>query len=224
MDDLLLNFLIISFVLCFVLAIFILIISHRIPKIISYIFVSLHVLLGVTSLVLFFRHYAGYLAIAFSSFVFTGILLFALVVRKNFSLPIKIYTSVFILTLPLFILSPSKLISIITVGHLSSTHAGEINIKDNYFLVKEHGMIQQQDSVATYKIIKRRGLFNQTLARGIHIGFSPDSVKFLFLDEKSEIQFRVYHVGSSIIDSAEISANLILKSDSLINISKKTQQ
>ncbi len=221
MDNLLLNFIIITLVFCFVLALVVLLLSTRIPKWVSYAMLSIHVFLAATSVIFYLRHnHPGYVSIVFSSFVYTGILLFAFILRKNFPMPLKIYTAIFTLTLPLFILSPSRLISIITLGHLSATHAGELHITENYFLTKEQGMIQQQDSEATYKIIRRMGIFNKTLARNIQINFRPDSVKVLFLDEKSEIRLRVYQ--RTVSDSADISVNLINNNTSS-DITKKTQ-
>lgn len=81
-------------------------------------------------------------------------------------------------------------------------------------------MIEQKNTEATYKIIRRMGIFNKTLTRNIQINFKPDSVKVLFLDEKSEIRLRVYERSAS--DSADISVNLT-RNNTSFDITKKTQ-
>lgn len=221
MENLLLNFLIIALVLCFVAAIVLLIFSSRLPKWLGYGVLTLHAALAATAVFLFLRHnHPVYVSLIFSFTVYTGILLFACIVRNNFALPLKIYASVFLLALPLFVISPSRLITIMTLGHLSASHAGELHLTGDYYLEKEHGMIEQKNTEATYKIIRRMGIFNKTLARNIQINFRPDSVKVLFLDEKSEIRLRVYQ--RTVSDSTDISVNLINNNTSS-DITKKTQ-
>lgn len=222
MENMLLNFLIITLVLCYVVATAVLILCSHIAKWISYLVLIIHFGLLAAALSLFTGHnHPVYVSLLFSAFIFTGILLFALIIRQNISLPLKIYSSVFILSLPLFIFSPSRLITFMTLGHLNAAHAGELHITDNYYLVKEHGMIQQNNNDVSYKIIKRMGLFNKTLARSVQINFRPDSIKVLFLDNKSEMRLRVYHNTAETIDSTDVSVNFVSNNESLSKIIKK---
>lgn len=177
-------------------------------------FTQLFILKGNTSFLI---------AALFATFICTGIIGFAFVIRKNFSLLVKIYFSIFVLSFPLYLYSPSKVFTIMSLGMLNSDNANEIHLDGKYFLVKQQGMIKKESGHSSYKVIKRMGMFNKTVARDFVFGFDPDSARVLKLNENSEISVRGFtkHLLSNnkfTIDSVDVTAKTIASRDTILKI------
>jgi hypothetical protein len=110
-----------------------------------------------------------------------------------------------------------------SLGNLSTENANEILLENNLFLAREQGMVKKDEQHTTYKVIKRMGIFNKTIARNIYFGFTPDSAKILYLEEKSEIRLRAYRFHHNITDSADAEAKTIASRDTVLKIIKKQQ-
>lgn len=216
----LLNFLLITIISCFVLSLILLMVSPRIPVLLSYIAIAFH----ITSIALYFIYrnavHEERVIMLFAAIICSGIIPFTLIVRRKFPLILKIYFGVFMLSLPLFIIAPSKMLTILSMGYLNTENAHEMLLNKNYYLLKEQGLIKQNNNEATFKVVKRIGIFNKTLARNIFIGFMPDSAKILFLDEKSEIRLRAYKHSKTEIDSLDITTKTISSRDTILKIIK----
>ena len=111
------------------------------------------------------------------------------------------------------------------MGELHKNHDNKIDLGDGLFLEQQQAMINKASSKdLTYKVIKRLGYFNKTIARDLYFsGHKIDSAKILFHNEEKGIGVRGYFMkaNSPIIDSADVTA-LIVKSarDTLIQIKK----
>ena len=165
------------------------------------------------------------IAALFATFICTGMIGFAFVVRKKFPLIIKIYFSLFVLSFPLYLYAPSKVFTLMSLGMLNSENANELHLKENYFLMREQGMTKKQGSASSYKITKRMGMFNKTIARNFHFGFDPDSAIILKLDENTEISVRGFlkhplNNNQFILDSADATEKTIASRDTVLQIKK----
>ncbi len=222
METGLLNFLIIAMVLCFVISLVVLIISSKLSDNVAKAAIGLHIIL---LLIMLFKLTIATgssdmnKAVYFSSFICSGILAFSFVIRKKFSTYLKLYFSIFILCFPLFLLAPSRVFTMMSLGLLNIENANEILLDKNYILAREQGMVKHEGKLSTYKVIKRMGMFNKTLARNIQFNFTPDSAKVLFMDEKTEIRLRAYRMEKQlVVDSADITAKTIATRDTLLKI------
>lgn len=202
----------------------VLMVSPRIPVIFSYAAIALHIIF--IALYLIYRNPAHEerTIMLFAAIICSGIIPFTLIFRRSFPLILKIYFGVFMLSLPLFIIAPSKMLTILSMGYLNTENAHEMLLEKNYYLLKEQGLIKQNNNEATFKVVKRIGIFNKTLARNIFIGFMPDSAKILFLDEKSEIRLRAYRHNKIEIDSLDITTKTISSRDTILKIIKTQHQ
>lgn len=218
----LLNFLIIGIVLCFVSAIIILVLSGKLSTMPGKIGLGIHSVIAGMIIYKLISHDTTLfsLAIWFSAFVCSGIICFAFIIRKNFNLILKIYFSLFIISFPLFLLAPSRVFTVMSLGLLSTENANEIHLKDNYYMSREQGMIKHDSNMSTYKVTKRVGIFNKTIARELHFNFTPDSAIILFMNEKSEIRIRAFVKKGIAMDSMEAAVKTIATRDTLLKVVK----
>lgn len=219
----LLNFLIIAIVLCFVSALIILIVSSKLNAMIGKIAAGTHAVVAGVVIYKLISHGTDSFSLAawFSAFICSGILCFAFIIRKKFSLPVKIYFSLFILSFPMFLFAPSRVFTVMSLGLLSTENANEIHLKGNYFISREQGMIKHDAANSTYKVIKRMGIFNKTIARELHFNFTPDSATILFMDEKSEIRIRAFTRKQTGVDSMDVAVKTIGTRDTLLKVEKR---
>lgn len=224
----LLNFLIIGYILSLVACLIVLVIHSRINLTLCRTVALTHTLIAAILFIQLFQAKGNItfsVAALFATFICTGILGFAFVVRKKFPLVIKIYFSLFVLSFPLYLYAPSKVFTLMSLGMLSTENTNEIHLEKNYFLVRQQGMIKTEDVRSSYKIIKRMGMFNKTIARNFIFGFDPDSAKVLKLDENTEISVRAFYKhrlseSQFKLDSADATEKTIASRDTLLRIKK----
>ncbi len=148
----------------------------------------------------------------FLLFFCSGIILFGLSVRSSLNKFVKGYLLLFILSFAVFLYSPSRLLSWITWTGTSSFEK-EMNLTANIFLMKQQGMIDNP-AVAKYKLFKKLGIFNKTLARDIDFGHRIDSAKMISLLKDSSILIRGYFSRENNgADSLEIRVQLGMNQD-----------
>ena len=99
------------------------------------------------------------------------------VARKSFHKLIKVYFLLFLITIPVFIVSPSRIISLVAGKGFGNPGEGRYRIVDNLYLVRTSDPV---DSLGRYKykFIKEMGFFHKTIARGIPASDKIDSITF----------------------------------------------
>lgn len=109
------------------------------------------------------------------SFFCSGILMAGDVARKSFNKFIKAYFLLFLLTIPVFVISPSRIISLVAGKGFGNPAVGRHRIVDNLYLVRTSDPV---DSIGKYKykLIKEMGFFHKTIARGIPSPENIDSI------------------------------------------------
>lgn len=158
--------------------------------------IAFHVVSGVTllSFLLFAMDDSAWISIFFWC---SGIFLAGDTVRKSFHNLLKGYFLAFLLTLPVFIVSPSRIIHLVAGKGFGNPSEGRTRVVDNYFLVKTSEPV---DSIGYYraKFIKEMGFFHKTLARGIPIPNDFDSTSIIgTINDDMQIRL-VIHNGSKI--------------------------
>jgi len=142
----------------------------------------------------------------FTLFLCSGIILSGLSWRSNVKLPWKIYFSLFALTVPMFIFSPSMLMNFLLTGKYSGSTGKIFHLKDNYFL-EEQSMFMKTRGESRYKIIRKNGLYHHVVARDLTVKSIPDSVRVLDWNLEESVQIRVYtskvNLVEAVIDSTD---------------------
>ncbi len=101
----------------------------------------------------------------------SGLLLSGWALRSKFSpLVARYYLSCYLLTIPVFLYSPSLLFYCIS-GRIDLYHpAASFHLRGNTYLVEQQSMLQISESHRGYKVISKYGIYNKTLARDVFQG------------------------------------------------------
>ena len=140
--------------------------GEKIPRVVMMTFILIHFFsLTVSIAMSLVQQFSLQRSLLFAVAFCSGILIFGIISRKDFQLLFKIYFGIYILSVPVFVFSPSTLISIISMGELHKNHDNKIDLGDGLFLEQQQAMINKASSKdLTYKVIKRLGYFNKTIA------------------------------------------------------------
>lgn len=104
----------------------------------------------------------------------SGVSLSGWVLRSRYHrMLIKIYFSVYLLSIPIFLWSPSLLFYSIS-GHYSDYRPEhELHMSSNYYLTEQQSMLKKYQRKTSYKIIRKFGIYNKTLIRNIPFEVPP---------------------------------------------------
>lgn len=139
----------------------------------------------------------------FLIFFCSGIITAGLILRNNYAVYLKIYFALFLTSLLVFVVSPSRVIGFVSSGNYKSINPKRIHISENYFFVEQTGMKTPDDSTG-FKIVREMGMFHKTLARGIMLSSATDSAKLLSYIENNSFLIRIFSSGLNRTDSADL--------------------
>lgn len=95
-------------------------------------------------------------------------------------LPLRIYLLLYLLLIPFFLWSPSRIFYAIS-GHYGKYRPEQsFNLTSNYYLVEQQSMLQQETQIR-YKVIRKFGIYNKTLARDVDFGVRLHDIKLIRL-------------------------------------------
>ena len=127
----------------------------------------------------------------FTAFTCSGIILSGLSWRSNSPMVLRIYFSIFALTIPLFLVSPSILLNFLLTMNFSSTNGPSFHLDKQYYLETQNTSAVE-DKKPHYKVILKRGLFHQTIKRDVVFGGKLDSIKVIDNDPGKSMNVRGY--------------------------------
>jgi hypothetical protein len=138
--------------------------------------------------------------IAFLMSFCSGLLFSGIMIRsKQLNLVLKVYFASFILSVLVFLYSPSLLFYCIN-GSLSNYQAPQqFRLKENYFIVQQQSMLTLNDEAIKYKIIRKFGIYNKTLVRNVDFNSRLVNIKSLILSSDS-IAVRGYLTSGDSMD------------------------
>ncbi len=158
----------------------------------------------------------------FLSFFCSGILVSGLVLRMMYPIYMKLYFSLFLLSVVLFIASPSRVLGFICSGNINAISAKRIHLKENcYFIEQQSVKTNFADSLRAYKVVREMGIFHKTLTRDVALPVSTDSAKVLDFKENENIFVRIYFLRGNKADSLDMDVSLISSIDSSSTITKQ---
>lgn len=142
-------------------------------------------------------------------FICSGILLSAVSWRSPIPQFMRYYFSLYILTLPLFLFSPSMLVNFLLTGKYTDSIGERYDLGQRYFL-ETQGTVMKDDSVPHYKLIRKKGMFHETIQRDVVFGGKLDSVKVLQLETNDFIELRGYTSKSTYVTIEQDSTDITL--------------
>ncbi|MBK8874044.1 MAG: hypothetical protein IPN13_09035 [Bacteroidetes bacterium] len=147
----------------------------------------------------------------FLTFFCSGILASGILLRKKYPIYLKGYFMLFLLSLPIFIVVPSRVLGFICSAQINAVSPPRIHLSENYYLVGQgSSKLPPEKGKEPFKLIREMGMFHKTLARDIMIPSPADSIILLEFKENENIFVRTYYHGLSGPDSIDL--NIILKS------------
>ena len=166
---------------------------------------------------IFFKTVSG---IAFLIFFCFGVAISGMILRSSLNLFLKLYYSIFLFSLIIFLYSPSLLFSLLAQQKLSDKKGTEFLLTGNYYLVKQQSMLDLSNKNVKYKIAKRsrEGLIKPC---SVNISFHHeiDSVKVLKFDAAKDAALRGYFVnGNNSVDSIDILTDLKMHDENEITV------
>jgi len=132
-------------------------------------------------------------AVVFSGFSWTGYFLLAALCSglslsvwalRNKHLPwaFKVYFGAYLLSLLVFLWSPSLLFYSIS-GNLDKYRPEQqFHLEGNTYLVEQQSMLNRDTLATRYKVIRKYGIYNKTLVRNLEFGESVDKVNLYIMN------------------------------------------
>ena len=113
--------------------------------------------------------------------VCSGIALGGWAIRNTWlAWPLRIYLFAFLLTIPVFLWTPSSVFYAISGNYDKWKPEQEFNLESNVFLVEQQSMLQEQTKVR-YKVIRKFGIYNKTLIRDVDFGSRLSAARLIEL-------------------------------------------
>lgn len=203
---------IIVFIISVIAGVISLIIGKNIPKEKFMLLVSIHgILLLAFFAILLLKKDSNSVNYFFMFFICSGIVLSGLVWKSNVAKAIKIYFSLFAITIGMFILSPSRLVNFLLTSKYTETLGESFLVTENFFLERQSSSMHAEDH-PLYKLIRKRGIFHSTIQRDLDFSGKLDSIKVIDFDKSTRGLLRGYtsqvtYVSSS-IDSSDVEVTL----------------
>lgn len=143
--------------------------------------IILHFVFFCTAIIIYF--FASRDAIYHSLFLATicsGVAVSGWAMRNKYvSVPVKIYFGSYLISILLFLYSPSLLFYLIS-GNIEKFSANqEIKLKENCYLVRQQSMLGLTDENVRYKVIEKYGIYNKTIIRNLNFTKKIDSVHII---------------------------------------------
>lgn len=182
---------------------------------------SLFVILILSLIVLPTSGVCGYFLLFFFC---SGIVTAGYFFRSRVHTALQAYFALYLLSIILFIYSPSFLVRLISLNMPETGKTDQFRLKENYFLEEQLLMMNINDSLVQYKITQHFGVFHKTLARDIRFGCRIDSLKVLSFDPATEANVRAYIMRNSVkfasIDSLDLNIRFNLNQNEPIHKNK----
>jgi hypothetical protein len=158
----------------------------------------------------------------FMVFICSGIVLSGIVWRTDVAKAIKYYFSLFILTIGMFLLSPSMLVNFLLTTKYSSASGESFLVQENFYIERQNTTMKSDD-MPYYKLIRKRGIFHTTIQRDISFNGKLDSIKVLDFNKQENGLIRGYTSKKTFVSSSSdsLDVEIILKKKSVDGVEYK---
>ena len=172
---------IIFFILSLVSAVLLSMSSDKIKAIRFKQIVTLHFIVLATTITIHFsaQHNTVY-QVLFLVTVCSGVAISGWAIRtKSASRILKFYLGSYLISILLFLYSPSLLFYFISGNQEKYSANQEIKLKENCYLVRQQSMLSLSSENVRYKVIEKYGIYNKTLIRNLNFTKKIDSVHLI---------------------------------------------
>lgn len=157
--------------------------------------------------------YPSFFNLSFLFFICSGIILFGLTWQSKTALLLRIYFALFACTILLFVFSPSRMINFLLTQRYADTLGQVFSVGEDYFIEEQSSSMRVDTSIAHYKLIKKHGLFHETIQRDLLFNGNLDSIHVLQFISGEKMLIRAFTSKetyvSNEIDSMDVEVKLI---------------
>lgn len=133
----------------------------------------------------------------------SGVSLAGWALRINYlKMPFRIYFGAYLLSVLLFLVSPSLLFYSISGSLSFYRKEKEFNLRDNYYLVEQLSQVSQNQKSSNWKVIQKFGIYKKTIQRDISLKTAPDRVQLLEFN-KDTMVIRYWFTANGVTDSTD---------------------
>lgn len=152
----------------------------------------------------------------FMIYICSGLVLSGLSWRSNSPMILKLYFSIFALSIPLFLISPSTLLNFLLTTNFTNSNGTSFHLNNHYY-IENQSVTRKKDNLPHYKVIQKRRLFHKTIQRDVVFKGKLDSVKVLEVDPGTSMWIRGYSSRTTFVSSEVDSTDVMI----LFKISKQ---
>lgn len=131
-----------------------------------------------------------------------GIITSGIILKTQYPTMLKMYFLLYIISIPLFIISPSRILGFIVTADINAMQRDRIHVTDNYFLIAQTDHRNFGANPLPYKLTREMGLFHRTLHRDIMLPGICDSVNVI-QKMRDSINVRFFFSHNHAIDSLD---------------------
>jgi len=143
----------------------------------------------------------------FLSAACSGVAASGWMIRSRYATVLRLYFGLYLLTLPLFLVSPSMAVRLLS-AQWNTQLPGHFDLGNGMLLEPQEALIVRDGQPVRYKVIRDYGLFYRTLERDIDFGHPLDSVRVVRYAADTLLVLRGYFCIVS-ADSADAVSDLV---------------
>jgi len=118
----------------------------------------------------------------------TGVALSGWALRNDsLSVFFRFYLGCYLLSLLLFLWSPSLLFYIISGNYSEYREEQQIHLSSNYHIIEQQSMLVSKGEPIRYKVVRKFGIYNQTLARNLDFGEPLSNARLMKISKDTMI-------------------------------------
>lgn len=134
------------------------------------------------------------------AYIASGVLLSGLVWRVKSPKIMRIYFSLFILTFPLFLFSPSMLVNFLLTLRYTDALGKTFDLGNRYFLEEQQAAVRAKSGLQ-YKLVRKSGIYRSTICRDIDFTGRVDSVRVLQEFGEDSLLVRAYRIEDTYVST-----------------------
>jgi len=128
---------------------------------------------------------------AFLAALCSGLVAGGFILRSEKHWILKLYCSIYFLSLLFFLFSPSRFAAVLSRGDLAGNTPKKIHVVRNFFLEAQHAA-QAGSGKKEFKLVQEFGIFHRTIRRDIAFDSEPDSLQVLEEDIPGLVRVMIY--------------------------------
>ena len=147
---------------------------------------------------------------AFLAVLCSGLLAGGFILRSEWPKALKLYTSLYFLSVVFFLVSPSRFAAALSRGDLDDASPKRFHVLRNFYLEEQHASFSDTNKPKNYKLVQQFGIFHRTIQRDISFESDPDSLRLRKQKSSQIIKIIVYFHRSDTASTVPYSREITL--------------